>query len=304
MEIQTVSLVGLGALGAMFGAQMQKNLPAGSLRVIADEARIRRYKKEGVNINGTLCHFNYTPPGADVSPADLVVFAVKFGALPEAIRAADSQVGKHTVVLSVLNGISSEAMLAEAYGPEKVLYCVAQGMDVRKSGNRVVYDHMGLLSFGERTGPPSARVQAVARLLARAGIAWETPEDMQKKMWSKFMLNCGVNQAAMVYNTTYGGLQQPGTPREAMLAAMREVLPLAKAEGVALGEEDIAYWMGVLNSLGPEGFPSMRQDADAKRPSEVELFSGTVRRLGQKHGLPTPVNDKFYETILAREAQY
>ena len=48
----------------------------------------------------------------------------------------------------------------------------------------------------------------------------------------------------------------------------------------------------------------MRQDGKAHRKSEVELFSGTIRRLAQKHSIAVPVNDWLYQTIREREAQY
>lgn len=304
MEFQTVDIIGLGALGAMFGRQIQRQLPVGSLRVIADEVRIRRYQTEGIFINDERVDFDYILPESKAAPADLIIFATKFSGLESAIEEAGSQVGPDTVVMSLLNGISSEEMLAEAFGAEKVLYCVAQGMDVRKVSNQVVYEHMGLISFGEKNGTPSSRVKAVAQLFERAGVAWETPDDMQQKLWSKFMLNTGVNQACMVYNTNYGGVQQPGAAREGMLSAMREVLPLAAAEGVKLSEADIDYWKDVIDGLSAEGYPSMKQDADAHRYSEVELFSGTVRQLGRKHHIATPVNDWIYEKIKEIEAKY
>ena len=60
----------------------------------------------------------------------------------------------------------------------------------------------------------------------------------------------------------------------------------------------------MLRGLSPEGLPSMRQDALAKRRSEVELFAGTIVRLGAKHAVPTPVNQRYYDIIKAMEAQY
>jgi 2-dehydropantoate 2-reductase len=76
-----------------------------------------------------------------------------------------------------------------------------------------------------------------------------------------------------------------------MTGAMAEVVAVAAAEGVALSQADIDSWVAVIGQLPPDGEPSMRQDGKARRPSEVELFAGTVRRLGARHGVPTPVND-------------
>ena len=114
----------------------------------------------------------------------------------------------------------------------------------------------------------------------------------------------GCNQAATAYECNYSVLQSPGPARDTMLAAMREVLTLAHAEGIPLTEEDITMWTAVIDGITPTNEPSMRQDSKAHRKSEVELFSGTVRRLAQKHHIPVPVNDWLYETITEMERHY
>lgn len=302
--MQQVYVIGMGALGIMFGRQMALNMPGGGVRFIAGAQRQQRYNTEGVFCNGQPCDFVYQTPGAPAPVADLLIFAVKENGLNAAIQDAKSVVGDSTIVLSLLNGISSEETIAQAYGAEKVLYSVAQGMDATKTGNRLEYQNMGLISFGEKSGPPTPRVREVAAFFDRVGIAYECPPDMQRKLWSKFMLNCGVNQVAMVCGANYGGLQQPGRAREMMLAAMREVMCISQKAGIGLTEQDISYWMEVLARLAPAGTPSMRQDADAKRKSEVELFSGTVCGLGQKYGVETPVNAQIYARIAEIESGY
>lgn len=304
MEIKTVRVVGQGALGTMFGRQMANNMPQGSLQFIASPQRARRYKEEGVYANGQLCNFSYISPGSPASAPDLIIFAVKATALSAAIQDAQNHVGENTIILSLLNGITSEEELGAAFGVEKVLYCVAQGMDATKIGNQLTYQNMGLLSFGEKDSAQTPRVEAVARFFKKVGIAYEQPADMQHKMWSKFMLNVGVNQAATVFETDYGALQQPGPGRTAMLDAMREVMQIAQCKGVALTVQDIDYWMGVIDKLSPAGMPSMRQDALEKRRGEVELFAGTVMRLGKETGIATPVNAYFYAAVNEMEKGY
>ena len=70
----------------------------------------------------------------------------------------------------------------------------------------------------------------------------------------------------------------------------------------ALTDGDVKAWLDLLDSLNPEGMPSMRQDTAARRKTEVELFSGTIRRLGKKYSVKTPVNDFLYEKIKEMEA--
>ena len=129
MSIHTVSLVGLGALGILFGHKLA-GCPDCRLRVIADEDRAARYRAEGVTCNGETCEFDYVSP-AEKQPADLVIFAVKSTQLESAIRDAAGQVGPDTVLISLLNGISSEQRLEEIW-PGQVVYAVAQGMDATR----------------------------------------------------------------------------------------------------------------------------------------------------------------------------
>lgn len=304
VEIKTVSLIGLGALGLLFGRQMQNNMPQGSLRVIADEKRAERYRREGFYVNGEPVSFNTIAPGAPVPPADLVMFAVKYTQLDEAIAAAQSQVGKDTLVISLLNGVTSEERLAAAYGAEKVLYCVAAGMDTTRTGNRLEYKHMGGLSIGEGDGSLSERAKALAAFFEKTQVPCELATDMKYRLWAKFMVNAGLNQASMVYGADYGALQKEGEARSAMIAAMKEVIPVAAAEGVMIRPDELDKRLAVIATLLPSGKPSMGQDADAKRPSEVEMLGGAMVALGEKHGIETPVNRMFYQRIKEIEQTY
>jgi 2-dehydropantoate 2-reductase len=304
MHIQTVSIIGLGALGVLFGHHLSGKMPEGDLRIIADEGRIRRYQRDHIYCNGERCRFHYIKPGDPVPPADLILFCVKYNGLSAAIEDARSQVGPDTLILSLLNGISSEQRLAAAYGAQNVLASTAQGMDALKVGNALTYRNMGMICLGDSApGAPSPRALAVARFFERMALPHQLCEDMPKRLWGKFMLNVGVNQAVTVFETNYGGILRPGEARDTMIRAMREVIPLSEREGVPLSEVDVAYWLDVLSGLNPAGKPSMRQDIEAGRPTEVELFSGTVLALARKHGIACPVNQMLYDRISRMEAR-
>ncbi|WP_040047645.1 ketopantoate reductase family protein [Bacillus thermotolerans] len=305
MEMNKVTIIGLGALGILFGHHLSKKMPETHLRIVADKERIEKYQAEGVYCNEEQCHFHYMTPEDPCEPADLLIFAVKYDGLEEAIQSVQNHVGEDTVILSLLNGITSEAVIGEAYGIDKVLYCVAQGMDAVKKGNQLTYKHMGMLVFGDREpGMVSEKVKRTSAFFERTELPHEIDTDMHKRQWGKFMLNVGVNQTVAVYQSNYGEIQREGEARETMIAAMREVIVLSEKEGAHLTEKDLSYWLGVLDTLSPEGKPSMAQDVEAKRYSEVELFSGTVLKLGEKYGVPTPVNKMLYEQIKRIESQY
>lgn len=305
MEIKTVSIIGLGALGVLYGHMLSKGLPKKSLRIVADDERINRYRRDGVFCNGERCRFHYIAPDEKCVPADLVLIAVKYNDLDGAIKAAVNQVGPNTIILSLLNGISSENLIGQSYGPENVLLCVAQGMDAVKTGNRLTYQNTGLLSFGDwDPGIISDKVKTVKRFFLAAGIPHEVIREMRKRQWSKFMFNVGINQTTAIFLCNYAGLHKDGPCRNMMVAAMEEVIALSEKENVRLSQVDIDYWLKILDGLNPNGKTSMQQDVEARRYSEVEMFGGTVLELGKKYGLNFPVNQMLYDQIKTIESAY
>ncbi len=300
--MKKVALIGLGAMGVLYSDLLYSALQD-DFFVIADEKRIARYETEGVYCNGTRCQFPYRS-AAEAEPVDLLLVGVKFGGLQAAITEAAPFVQQGTVVISLLNGISSEKILQQAFPQAHALYCIAQGMDAVKDGNQASYLHKGVLVLGEADGSRSEALQAVGQLFDKAKIPYTVSDTIIRKLWSKLMLNTGINQVVMVQEGTYATVQQPGVARDRMIAAMREVMQVANAEGIDLNEGDVQGWLQIADGLNPDGMPSMRQDGLAKRYSEVELFSGTVIPLAQKHHLAVPTCAMLYQQIKEIEAEY
>ncbi|MFR8439231.1 MAG: ketopantoate reductase family protein, partial [Lachnospiraceae bacterium] len=130
--MQTVGMIGLGALGVLFGQRLMAN--GADVRVLADKTRAEKYQKQGVTCNDAPVAFRYVTP-EEAEPVDLMIFATKEGGLRGAMETAAGFIGENTLVLSVLNGVSSEEILAERFGETNILYCTAQGMDAVKVGN-------------------------------------------------------------------------------------------------------------------------------------------------------------------------
>ena len=303
-SIETVGIIGLGALGTLYAHLLTEALGPEHVLVLADKARTERYRSQELLYNDQPCAFHYVDAAEQKEPVDLLLFAVKFGGLPAAMETCRHLVGPETTLLSVLNGIASEPMLGDAFGADKVVWCVAQKMSAKKEGNQVTVDPVGELALGVPVGQADGHLRRLSAFFDAIHFPCSLHPDIRTHMWSKLLCNTGCNQATMAFQCSYGGVQVPGKARDAMLGAMREVVAVANAEGVALSEADIDSWMAIIDSFPADGEPSMRQDGKAHRKSEVELFSGTIRRLAQKHGIAVPVNDWFYQTIADMEAQY
>lgn len=310
--IENVAIVGFGSLGAMYAACFGAAMGPERVFVVADAARTERYRAEAATFNGepirvTYLTYEEAAERAAVQPFDVVLYAVKYGALPEAIEQSSPLVSLDTAVISVLNGITSEEVLAERFGWDRVLLCIAQQMDSRKVGAVVTAGCVGVMALGVRDPEDAAQRANLARVtewLAAVEQPFIVPADIQHQLWGKLVCNVGVNQACAVYDCCFNGIHVPGEAREAMIAAMGEVAAVGRACGIALTDDDVAYWLDIIDHLNPAGMPSLRQDVLARRPTEVELFSGTINRLGAAHGIPTPQNERFYAAIKELESSF
>lgn len=303
MKINDVAIVGMGALGMMYGGLIQSSLGPGSVRFVMDGGRLDRHKDDVYRVNGEVQKF-VLEDAAAAAPADLVIVATKYGGLEAAIDEMQGLVGRSTVIISVLNGITSEEKIMERYGGDNVLYCVVLGMDAVRSGTELTYQHAGMIKIGAVNEKQRPALDAVTEFFDRAKLAYRVEKDILHALWAKLLLNVGINQTCMVYETDYGGALADEEARTSMFAAMHEVIAAAQAEGINLTEDDFNDCVRVLRSLSSHGLPSMRQDALAKRRSEVELFAGTVIKLARRHNLPAPVNERYYRRIMEIEAGY
>ena len=174
-----------------------------------------------------------------------------------------------------------------------------------KFGSELRFTQMGELHIGVEAGQKQENVDAVAEFFDDIHMPYVVEEDTLFRMWAKFMLNVGINQTCMAYETTYSGALTEGTEaNHTLIAAMREVITLSNAENIGLTEKDLWLYIDILKTLDPEGVPSMRQDGIARRYSEVEMFAGTVIKMAEKHGIDTPANRLLYQKVKAIEATY
>ena len=301
MKFERVSVIGAGAMGAVYASKFY-DLDQGCISLIAGGDRYTRLSGKGLFVNGKHYPIPVFSPAEKMPSSDLILVAVKNHHLPEAIGDMKNAVGGQTHFLSVMNGIDSERQIGAVYGMEKVLYAVAVGIDAVRQGDHVVYSRNGKLYFGEAENRTlSERVKALQALFDRAGIVHETPEDMIRTLWWKFMINVGINQASAVLRAPYGVFHRFRDAKELMETAMREVIRLAEAAKIQLSEEDIQEYYSFLAKVSPDGKTSMLQDVEAKRKTEVEIFAGKVMELGKQYAVPTPVNDTLYRILRITE---
>ena len=300
-KIKKIYLIGLGGIGCAYASKLQ-DLDPQIIKVIADKERISRYKSKGLIINNKEYDFNYVSPETIGEQGDLIIVSVKYHHLEETIKCMKNFVAPDTIILSLLNGISSEEIIGKEFGMDKMLYGMCVGIDAVRETNKIRFSSTGKVNFGEKVNLTySPRVEAVKEIFESANISYVIPEDMIKTLWWKFMVNVGINQVSAILKAPYEIFNRVKEARELMEAAMKEVIELSQKVGINLTEADIEKFNQVLETLDPQNKTSMLQDIEAGRKTEVEMLGGQVCEMGEKYGVDTKVNRTLYNIIKSLE---
>ncbi len=304
MKIKTVALIGMGAVGTVYGNLLYKKFGS-DFAVITDESRKEKSRKSGFTLNNDTFYPNIASNGENNIKYDLIIFCVKNYQLEGAIEDVRSFVGENTIMITLLNGVTARTRIHAAYPDNKVLYGLVMKIDAIRTENKVINTVNGEIHLGDADNTIiSKEVQAVVDCFNDTGIKNIVFDDMIRMVWKKFMLNVGVNQVTAVTRATYGNVTSIDTNLILFKKAMLEVLTIAKATNIDLKEEDIDEFVELMSNFSPNGKTSMLQDVEAKRKTEVDYFAGTVVEMGEKLNIPTPVNYVLYCIIKSIEQLY
>lgn len=298
MKIQSVAVLGAGAVGSyvIWGLSERKDIKLG---VIAEGERAGRLKK-GCKINDVTYHPEVWTP-QEAHGVDLLIVCLKYGALPGALESIRAIVGEHTIVMSLMNGVDSEEIIAEAIGASHMIYSVIKVASHKEGGGYyfVPETTIGII-FGELQAPyDSERVQAIEALFADTGIHYRSTEFAQEEMWSKFRLNVCNNLPQAILGAGVGCYTDSEHMKAISDGLRNELETIAAAKGIDMSKIEASSKHG--SPVRASAKFSTLQDIEAGRHTEIDMFSGALMRMGKELGIPTPYNEYTYHMIKALE---
>ena len=299
--IRTVGLVGAGSVGSSLLYEMFAVDPD-NVYVVAKGDRAARMEAKGITVNNNNFRPRVYSSREQNVHLDLLIVAVKTYSLDTVMDEIADLIDSDTIILPIQNGITATERLSEKFPDNRVFYGIVLRTDAHRMGNSVFFNTLGEMQIGYADNTKIApEVQEVHDRLKELGVNVNIYEDMRRVQWRKWMLNIGASQAAAETHVECGFFGQVEEIQEIMKLCMDEVLEIAKAENVNVGEADRDDIINILVHFPPDKKMSMLQDLEAGRPIEIDDYAGTVIELGQKHGIPTPANRMMYLEIIARD---
>lgn len=299
--IKNIGMVGAGSVGSMLISYLYQ-WDKEHFFLLAKGARAKRLEEKGVSVNDyTMNPSVYSKKEQDVK-LDLLIIAVKNYSLETVIEEVRDLIRQDTIILPLQNGITATDRLKAAFPENRVLYGIILRTDAHRTGHKVYFSTSGEMQIGYADNRIVApEVQAVHDVLKEAGINVCIYEDMKRILWRKWMSNTAGSQVAVEVGVECGYFEQVDEIVSLIRLCIDEMLELAKAEHINVNEKDRDEIIDILLHYPAHKKMSMLQDWEARRPIEIDDYSGVVVELGKKHGIPTPVNNAIYLAIKARE---
>lgn len=299
MKYQSVAILGAGAVGSyvMWGLAKKKEI---DLCVVASGERKARYERDGFVINGQVYHPVVRTP-EEAAGVELLIVATKYQALRPALGDIRTVVDGHTTVMSLMNGVDSEEIIAEKAGAEHLLHAVIKVASHKENDGYVFNPEATLgIIFGEVSAPyDSERVQAVLDLFSGTGLHYRATDCILEEIWSKFRLNVCNNLPQAILGAGVGCYRDSVHMKAISDGLRAELMAIAEAKGIDISKADVSSGRG--SAVPPTARYSTLQDLDAGRHTEIDMFSGALIRMGKELGIPTPYNEFTYHMIKALE---
>ena len=284
--MRKILICGLGAVGLTYAVKFKNG---SELKILVDEERYERYMQNKPVFNGVMQKFDYILPSDKSFQPDLIVIATKSQGLESAIKNIKNFVHKDVIIISLLNGISSEEKIQETYSDAKVLKSYFIGHSAVRNGNSVTQD-----GVGEIVVEKSSKLKEI---FDEFKINYRMPDDIVYSMWLKYTMNLFSNQVSAILNMSFVELKRNNAFIDFAKKIIAEVRLIAEKKGVKNLENLEKDSLGFLQKMCDEGKTSMLQDVLAGRKTEVEIFAGEIIRLGKLYEIPTPCNQVLYDLI-------
>ncbi len=238
---------------------------------------------------------------ADIPDAGVAFVAVKSYALQDIAPAAADLAGRGAIVVPLLNGVDIVRRLADAGVPEASLLAGLTYVSAAKAGPGAIElkSDFRRVTVGEPGGGLSERAEHIAAVFAGTPVDARATTDIQVELWRKFVFIAAISAACGLARTPIGPVRDAPRGRLLLERAVREVVAVAVARGVALPKGEAEEVIRRLDGLAPGLSPSFLLDVQAGGPTELDVLSGAVARLGAEAGVDTPVHDTATTAISA-----
>jgi len=300
-----IAVVGVGAIGSVYAALFAE---AGHDVWAIDrwDEHVDAMNRDGLTLTGftgdRTVAINASTEATDAGACDMYVIATKAAGAGAAASAIEPLLRPDTDVVTIQNGLGAADRITEHLPSSAVVVGVAQGFGAQMVRPGHSHQHnMQMLRLGELQGGTTDRLRALAAVWADAGFPVQTFDDIDQLIWEKFICNVAVGGPSLVSGLAIGALLASDEWRPVALGCATEAFAVARALGVNLSFDDPEAYVDAFVAKLPQAKPSMLQDHENGRRSELDAINGQVPVQAARVGVATPFNDMICKQVQALE---
>lgn len=302
-----IAIVGPGAIGSLFASFISK-VHQDIWLIDKKEDRVKLIHEKGIFVEGVSgkhqIKVNITCDLAQVGKVDFLIIAVKAYDTKQAIEFTKPLVGDETIVLTLQNGIGNAEIISEAVGQEKVVVGITNHGATLISDGRINHAGLGETVLGRIDGKIPVQLRQVREIFNKAGLETRISRDIKGILWSKLIINAGINALSAITKLNNGKLTEFEGTRKILELAVNEAVKVAKKKRIKLIYDDPLAKVEAVCEATAKNTSSMLQDVLKKKKTEIDFINGAIVRQAQSLGIPVPVNSILVDLIKTIETTY
>ncbi|MHC1581828.1 MAG: ketopantoate reductase family protein [Candidatus Syntropharchaeia archaeon] len=286
-----IMVMGAGALGSLFGGLLADS--GYDVILVGRKKHVDAINKNGLRISGLTDKIIDVKASTTPVDADLILFTVKSYDTEKAAR--ELRIEKDTTVLSLQNGMGNEEKIASIIGEEHVLGGITSYGALFVEPGHIKHTGIADTFIGELNGEITQRAKKICEMFKDAGIKTEITDNIREKIWEKLVINVGINAPTSICRIKNGMLLEIPEMKWIMEKAVEEAVEVAKRMGIKI-TNPLEKVIDVATKTR-ENESSMLQDIKKGKRTEIDAINGIIVELGEKFGIPTPVNRTLFSLV-------
>ncbi|MDA9114201.1 2-dehydropantoate 2-reductase [Alphaproteobacteria bacterium] len=304
-----IAVIGAGAMGSIYASFLaQSNNDV--LAIDLWEDHINAINTNGLRVSGfsgdkTVKNIKVSKDINDAKGYELFIIATKAAGVGPVASKLSKIVSKDSIILTIQNGLGAGERIASFMPSENILLGVAQGFGASMIGpGHAHHNNMSMIRIGEMNGGITQRLENLVQVWCDAGFNAKSFEDIEQLIWEKFVCNVAWSGSCSIFKKTLGQVMENEDMFNIAKGCALEARKMGDLRKVNFTFDDTVDYITEFGKKLLNSKPSMLQDVEAQRLSEIDAINGMVVTLGKEHNVETPYNTAVSSIIKAQEADY
>jgi 2-dehydropantoate 2-reductase len=303
-----IAVIGAGALGCLTAGLLKARTKEDVWLIDRSGDSFKRIKSDGIKVEGLSGSFtakvNVAEGPEEAGQLDLVIICVKSYSTEDVCKQLKDIITDKTHVLTLQNGIGNVQVLNDYFGADRIIAGITNHGATLLGPGHVRHAGKGDTIIGRADGRVLGAIRDVANILSKAGFETKISKDIDSVVWSKLIINVGINAITALTRLNNGRLVEYVGAREVMRQAVQEAVKVVKRKKIKLLYDDPIQKVESVCKGTAANVSSMLQDILKKKRTEIDFMNGAIVRQAKSLNIATPVNEVLTNLVKTIESSY